>query len=249
MKRQPSSLSTNGDTLSKDLNGLAITSAGTNGLTSSPISASPMAIHPPAGSPMRERTESLFSRYDLEDEDSDEDDVFLTPSEGLSEVEEGDEDEGVVGPVVPVNTSTPKNVLAAHSDVNDPKVNPTNDKPFDADNVHKGSLSTTGDVLGTGPSTLRRSRAAIIEVTVKQRTHKPDPHSIDQTAVLGEDVDTTRELLVLFLRSQMREAEEVCAQKDPEGVHMYLQVAYCIFQAIKVSHPWHLSIEPRESCS
>jgi hypothetical protein len=61
-----------------------------------------------------------------------------------------------------------------------------------------------------------------------------DMHSIDQTAVLGADVDTTRELLVLFLRSQMREAEEVCQRKDPDGVHLYLQVAYCIFQAIKV---------------
>ncbi|KAI9638385.1 uncharacterized protein MKK02DRAFT_22987 [Dioszegia hungarica] len=31
----------------------------------------------------------------------------------------------------------------------------------------------------------------------------------------------------------MREAEEVCIEKDPEGNHLYLQVAYCIFQALK----------------
>lgn len=174
-------------------------------------------------SPMRERTESLFSRYDLEDlSDDDEDDVFLTPTEGLSEIGEGDEEETAMRAGLPVNTVPAKQTLASHAKVNDPK-------------THTLEKSTEKDILGTGPSTLRRSTAAITEVSVKARhIDKAGLFAIDQSAVLGQDVDTTRELLVLFLRSQMREAEEVCLEKDPDCNHLYLQVAYCIFQAIKV---------------
>jgi hypothetical protein len=120
--------------------------------------------------------------------------------------------------------------------VNDPITVPTDDKPLDPNNVVKGKLSNMADVLGTGPSTLRRSQAQVTDMKVKARAiSKADALSIDQSALLGADVDTTRELLALFLRSKMREAEEVCIEKDPEGNHLYLQVAYCIFQALKVS--------------
>jgi hypothetical protein len=180
-----------------------------------------------------------FSRYDLDGESDEEDeDVFLTPSEGLSEIGE-DEEEAVVATAVPITSASPQKVqkgLASRTEVNDPITVPTDDKPLDPNNVVKGKLSNMADVLGTGPSTLRRSQAQVTDMKVKARAiSKADALSIDQSALLGADVDTTRELLALFLRSKMREAEEVCIEKDPEGNHLYLQVAYCIFQALKVS--------------
>ena len=159
----------------------------------------------------RKRTPSLYSQWDLAEaaeESSDDDEAYLTPDEGLSEVEEADEEEE-----------------------ERPKVtNPT----LDATNVSKGSEAATGDVLGTGPSTIRRSKPSAGETKVRTRTGARVPAAFSQSTVLGADIDACREILTLFLTSKMKEAEEMCFKKDPDGNHMYLLSAHSIINGLKV---------------
>lgn len=161
----------------------------------------------------RKRTPSLYSQWDLaeaaEESSDEEDEAFLTPDEGLSEVEEEDEEQ------------------------EETKVtNPT----LDATNVPKGAEAATGDVLGTGPSTIRRSKPSAGETRVRTRSGVKVQANFDQAAVLGADIDACREILTLFLTSKMREAEEMCFKKDPDGNHMYLLSAHSIINGLKVRY-------------
>ncbi|ORY33728.1 hypothetical protein BCR39DRAFT_518906 [Naematelia encephala] len=159
-----------------------------------------------------QRTASLYSQWDEEDNDdeSDNDEAFLTPSEGLSEVEEEEE---------PPENGTPQH--ATNGDL-------------DKTNVDKGAVATGGDVSGTGKSTIQRTLPTSSETKVRRReASKAHALSIDQAAILAQDIDTCREILMLFLTSRMKEAEDLCFEKDPDGNRLYLQSAHGIIQALK----------------
>ena len=165
------------------------------------------------GATPRKRTPSQWSQWELaeaaeesSDEEEDEE-AFATPSEGLSEVEEEDEDQ----------------------------VDPNLDKT----NVAKGTTaSASTDIAGTGKSTIRRSKPSGGETRVKGRsaTTKVSALSVDQEAVLGTDLDVCREVLTLFLTSKMKEAEELCFEKDPDANHLYLLSANGIINGLKVGN-------------
>jgi hypothetical protein len=163
------------------------------------------------------RPASLYSQWDLadaaEDSSDEEDEAFLTPDEGLSEVEEEDEEDEE--PVVK---------------------NPT----LDATNVEKGAKATGKDVSGTGLSTVRRSKPAQGETRVRKRaaTSKVSALEIDQAALLAPDLESCRQILTLFLTSQMKQAEDMCFDKDPDGNHLYLISAHGIINALKVNHSY-----------
>ena len=166
----------------------------------------------------RERTASLYSQWDLsqaaEESSDEEDDAFLTPSEGLSEVEEEDEEE---------EEEKPEGAVVV-------------DPLLTKNNVKKGARADTSDVLGTGPSIVHRTRPLVSETKVRKRTlakmKHPDPK--EQSAALANDIDICREVLRLFLTSHMKEAEDLCFEKDPEGNRLYLISAQGIINALKV---------------
>lgn len=152
------------------------------------------------------RTASLYSAWELEEaaeEESDEE--YLTPSEGLSEVEEEDEPEPVP--------------QAAAIDIKEP----INSSPPDAP-----------DVLGTGPSTIRRTKPSAGETKVRRRTAKSHALDFDQAESLATDIDICRQILTLFLTSKMKEAEDMCFETDPDGNHLYLISAHGIINGLKV---------------
>ena len=174
-----------------------------------------------AGYTPRKRTPSLYSQWELEEaaeaESSEEEDeeAFLTPSEGLSEVEEEDEEE-----------EFSKNTT------------------IDSTNVAKGFKATGGNISGTGASTIHRSKLESSETRVRKRklATKASALNVDQAAVLPGDLDICREILTFFLTSKMKEAEDICFDKDPEGNHLYLMSAHGIISGLKVSP----SVLPRE---
>jgi hypothetical protein len=134
----------------------------------------------------------------------------MTPSEGLSEVEEEDEEdfEKVANPYL------------------------------DKTNVPKGAEAGTEDVLGTGPSTIRRTKPGAGQTRVRKREAKHSAATageIDQAGNLARDIDICREVLTMFLSSKMKEAEDMCFDKDPEGNHLYLLSAQGIINGLKVS--------------
>lgn len=160
----------------------------------------------------RERSTSLYSQWDEEGDETtdDEDPAFLTPSEGLSEVEEGDEE---------AEAAEERNV--------------------DQHNVVKGaSASGQDDVLGTGPSTIHRALPTVTKTEVQRRPNihasKAGALSVDQAKVLAGDIDTCREILSLFLTSKMKEAEDLSYERNPEGNRLYLQSAQSIIDGLKV---------------
>ena len=174
-----------------------------------PLSPTQIEQDPDTTTFRRKRTPSLYSQWDLADaaeESSDEEDeAFLTPTEGLSEVEEEDEeDEGVTN------------------------------STLEATNVKKGALASEGDVLGTGPSTIRRSKPSAGETRVRKRAGTKTTVNFDQEACLGKDIDLCREILTLFLTSKMKEAEDMCFDTDPDGNHLYLISAHGIINGLKV---------------
>ena len=256
--------------------------------TSSTVSGAIATVPAVNGSPGRQRAESLFSQWDLDElsDDDDDDAGFFTPTEGLSDIGEGDEEEeprpagraagmgGATGskagsrtvvpgqPISasPTSTSTSPTypaaqvaesaqatapvpaageaaVAAAAADAptqnhSSAEINPA----LNATNVSKGATASTSNILGTGPSTIRRSKPIQSTTRVKPRTTtKSGALSFDQEKALGPDVDTTREVLRRFLTSQMKEAEDLCYEADPEGNHLYLQSAHGYIQALKVS--------------
>jgi hypothetical protein len=226
--------------------GLGVEKEATDGITDGvnliglgPAVESPTSERPPDGplsgssKPVKprkvsERTE--YSRWVESDEDtSDEELAFRTPSEGLSEVEEDDEDVEEEAVIVNRQSATTGSSTIA---------------PSIAATIITDKASTTGpvidseDVLGTGPSTMRRTKHARITQVVRHlHSSKESALSIDQNALLAPDLDTCREALTLFLTSQMQKAEHLCTEKDPDANHLYLLSAGGIIQALKVSHP------------
>jgi hypothetical protein len=148
------------------------------------------------------------------DEDtSDEELSFRTPTEGLSEVEEDDEEEEIATPSYSTQTQ---------------QTLPKGDK--------KGPEIDSEDVLGTGPSTVKRTKTGNKTQVVRNlHASKESALSIDQAKILAPDLDACREVLTLFLTSRMREAEEQCREADPEGNRLYMLSAGGIIQALKVS--------------
>ncbi|WWC90109.1 uncharacterized protein L201_005042 [Kwoniella dendrophila CBS 6074] len=212
-----------------------------------------------------ERRTSMYSQWELEkvglesDSDEDEDeDAFLTPSEGLSEVEEGDEDEAADGLNKPIRDEQPKAVVSPPSDnasISIPAAaaakgtaaatatggTSREDKGqsiADAKAVEKGTIvSQEGDVSGTGPSTIKRSKPTEqqTKVNIKGQIHatKQGALAFDQASVLAKDIDITREALTLFLTSKMKEAEVYLEDKEGEGQHLYIQSAQGIIEGLK----------------
>jgi hypothetical protein len=179
-----------------------------------------------------------YSRWVESDEDtSDEELAFRTPSEGLSEVEEDDEDEdendAVIGNRQPVSTNHTKSTpVTSTTETADPN-----------STIASGSGSGSGgipvvdsqDVLGTGPSTMKRTKHERKTQVVRHlNSSKESALSINQDKLLAPDLDTCREALTLFLTSRMQKAEELCTEKDPDANHLYLLSAGGIIQALKV---------------
>ncbi|ODO03402.1 hypothetical protein L198_02249 [Cryptococcus wingfieldii CBS 7118] len=201
----------------------------------SPTVESGSAIGARDAATKRTRRDSMWSQWELEGvgEDgssSDEDDGFLTPSEGLSEVEEEDEDE--VEPDALIQSAHPAAIAAATTIV---PTAPPSDFKVEPTNVDKGAVVTdTKDVSGTGASTIHRSLPTMTETRVRRHvSHRPDASTVDQSAVLAEDIETCRGAIKLFLTSHMKEAEDFCQEKAGEGHHLYLQSAMGIIEALK----------------
>ncbi|KAK8869877.1 hypothetical protein IAR55_000445 [Kwoniella newhampshirensis] len=214
-------------------NSVAITDSPESSPTTSTAVGAPS--HPvSAGSspdirPGKQRAASLYSQWDLEEVgiDSDDEEAFLSASEGLSEVEEEDETEEPQ-PIRSRTAPDDSTILAAASDA--PTV--VHKEPT---NVEKGSVAETGNINGTGASTIKRH---VMGTETKVKRHhstqpRPSPASIDQAAVLAEDIDTNRVAIRLFLTSRMKEAEAYCAEKEGEAHRLYLQNAVGILESLK----------------
>jgi len=198
-----------------------------------PLSGSSKPVKPRKVS---ERTE--YSRWVESDEDtSDEELAFKTPSEGLSEVEEDDEEEEAVivnrQPVTTASSTIAPSTSATTATEKAPTAESGNGPVIDSE-----------DVLGTGPSTMRRTKHARITQVVRHlHSSKESALSINQNALLAPDLDTCREALTLFLTSQMQKAEHLCTEKDPDANHLYLLSAGGIIQALKVCTLSHITQE------
>ncbi|KAK4687223.1 tetratricopeptide repeat protein 39, partial [Tremellales sp. Uapishka_1] len=179
--------------------------------------------------PVRERSNSLYSQWDYDDDaESSDDEAYLTPDEGLSEVEEEPEE-----PSVPVSATRVSNGTVREAS---PSV--SNGSAAASWSVSNGSaikaVSHEENVSGTGASTIQRSTATESETKVRRRVPQAKgPNSVDQTAVLAQDLDLCRTALELFLTSKMKEAEDLCFEKDPHGEHLYLLSAHGIINALK----------------
>lgn len=189
------------------------------GSAKSPLVESPTSSNPPvlAGDPSHTASdEQLYGQWVGSDDDtSDEELSFRTPSEGLSEVEEDDEEDDVPPPRYQTHTqqTLPK------GDRKEPEID-------------------SEDVLGTGPSTVRRTKTGNKTQVVRNlHASKESALSIDQAKILAPDLDACRQVLTLFLTSRMREAEEQCREGDPEGNRLYMLSAGGIIQALKVRIP------------
>lgn len=202
------------------------------GSVNSPLVESPTLSHPPTTVLTAEPShivpdEQLYGQWVGSDEDtSDEELSFRTPDEGLSEVEEDDEDEegkergqllggqqaAAAAAPVPAQSSPSKGTKEPEID--------------------------SQDVLGTGPSTVKRTKTGNKTQVVRNlHASKESALSMDQAKILAPDLDACRQILTLFLTSRMREAEEQCREGDPEGNRLYMLSAGGIIQALKVCFP------------
>jgi hypothetical protein len=173
----------------------------------------------------RERSASLYSEwsYDYENGESDSDgEVYATPPEGLSEVEEGDEDDAEAearSMTAPRLAQSPVAVTTTTTTSKPRDETPTLVDPRDA--ISRARVSHTASV----PS------APVVPITPE--SHRPALTSQEQATTLQEDVDMCRRIIHLFLTSRMKEAENVVYTQDPDGQHMYLQNAAAVIQCIK----------------
>lgn len=159
------------------------------------------------------RLKSLYTQWRLDEEDSDDDDGFATPSEGLSDLEEEDEEESA-GPNATSANGAPSNYTSTSAMAN---VNI-------AENQRSSSFSE-------GPK-VTRTQATGAKVT-KRHVKSGNPADVDQTASLPADIDICREVLSLFLRSRMKESEILLEKSDPHNNHLYLQSGHGIIQTLK----------------
>lgn len=174
------------------------------------------------------RIQSLYSQWGLNDSDSDSDeDGYLTPSEGLSEVEEGDEPEEEGARQPPYGAKSFTNANGNGSAV--PSKTVASSVASSA--VGAGAGVAVAGTNGSGPK-VTRSRASGAKVH-KSEFKRGNPHEIDQGAALAPDLDLCREVLALFLTSKMKESEEMLVKADPLNQHMYLQSGHSVIQALK----------------
>jgi hypothetical protein len=227
-----------------------VSSMGLSPLTTEPESistiispvASPVKAASSNGSPLnggskpRNRSDSVYSQwsYDFDADESDSDgEVYGTPAEGLSEVEEEDEEEDVARPA----NVTRSDVLATTK----PKEEAAPSAAF-LPEPHTQSATVSPPAYH---DLRRQSSSAVIQrATVetqpdmktghKIQAHNPSAYTdLDQNAVLQPDIQKCKQIIHLFLTSRMKEAEALCQESDPDGVHMYIGNASAVMQAIK----------------
>lgn len=149
----------------------------------------------------------MYTQWSLDQDDSDDDDGFATPSEGLSDLEEEDEDE-----------EAPQ------------KANGHSGKAFPGVAVAAIPQDKLSSTFSEGPK-VTRSKASGAKVSKHRK--QGNPADVDQAACLARDLDTCREVLSLFLRSRMKESEMLLETSDPNNNHLYLQSGNGIIQTLK----------------
>ena len=164
------------------------------------------------GAVSTKRTPSQWSQWEpaeAAEESSDEeedDEAFATPSEGLSEVEEEDED------------------------AVDPNLDKTNVAKGTSSSASKDIAGTGKSTIRRHKPSGEETR-----VKKRLATTKVSALSFDQDGSLGTDLEVCRQVLTLFLTSKMKEAEALCYEKDPDANHLYLLSANGIINGLKVS--------------
>ena len=211
---------------------------------------SPETSVPKTGLSTRQRSDS-FSQwtYDFDADDSDSDDeVYATPPEGLSEVEEEDEDEdesapavvtrpepvaSVVTPAPPIHkdTMTPTHVEEEEKTITEPTKQSTEQQP-PAKSDEKPDMDRHQSSSQIERATVTRNP----NIHTLPKIHAQDASAYlnkDQEALLQPDIKKCQDIIHLFLTSRMKEAETLCYESDPEGVHMYIGTASAVIQTIK----------------
>ena len=203
----------------------------TSALTNSVNDVSSPVQSPISSTRRRDRSSSMYSQWshDFEADESDSDgEVYGTPAEGLSEVEEEDEDADIPRPTAVTRTSTAPVVRAA------PDL-----KVTEATSSEQGLSPYTQHDLARQASSAVIERATVdakpdMSTGPKVQTHNPNAYiDLDQNAVLQPDIEMCKQIIHLFLTSRMKEAEALCRETDPDGVHMYIGNASAVIQAIK----------------
>ncbi|KAJ9104236.1 hypothetical protein QFC19_004053 [Naganishia cerealis] len=184
---------------------------------------------PPQGMPKRERSLSMYSQwsYDFNAADSDSDgEVYATPMDGLSEVEEEDEEE----------ENGKRHSIVHQSAIKAPW--PTQEKGIVIENSHTPLHDTAGIPQDDSSHEVRRA-TVVSEITDVAKTPRARHGQVatmtmeQQAECLDADIIKCQEIIHLFLTSRMREAEAKALAADPEGSHMYIGNASCVIQAIK----------------
>jgi hypothetical protein len=218
----PSPLTT--EPLSLDTSGAVSTSN-----VESPVTGS--FIRSPTGaSQKRDRSNSVYSQWshDFDAEESDSDgEVYGTPAEGLSEVEEENEDDDIPRPA---NTDRARTANTA-------AVNQRSGEMLDKPPVARVASSLTRPDLARHASSSVIERATVasqpdMSNVPNVQTHNPNAY-IDVKQDIQSDVQKCKEVIHLFLTSRMKEAEALCREADPNGVRMYIGNASAVIQAIK----------------
>jgi len=188
------------------------------------------------------KVQNLYSQWaDYSDSEEEDDDGFATPSEGLSEVEEEDEDleEDTVSAIASKLESKKDKLQTTPPAVGD-SLHPSsaaNDSlhPNSAGDINAPLLSPASITPSMSSSMTRVSRFKAGEAKVDHAAQfkRGDPLVIDQAGLLAKDLDLCRTALTLFLSSRMRESEEILAQNDPDNNHLYLQNGHGLIQSLK----------------
>jgi tetratricopeptide (TPR) repeat protein len=170
------------------------------------------------------KVQNLYSQWADEsdsDEDDDDEDGFMTPSEGLSEVEEEEDEE----------EEDPK-ASGAYRQVSGKFAAGNGSAAAGADSTAASSTLASELAVPTGPR-LRRSKASAATVNKSVDIKFGDPLAVDQAEALPGDLELCRKAITLFLSSQMREAEELITQNDPNHNRMYMQSGHGLVESLK----------------
>ncbi|KAJ9096328.1 hypothetical protein QFC21_005148 [Naganishia friedmannii] len=181
------------------------------------------------GLPNRERSMSMYSQwsYDFNAAESDSDgEVYATPMDGLSEVEEENEDEehgkrhSIIRQPSARGVASPQEVSRHVDDSHSPI--PGRPSPSRAESSHQVRRAPVESVITDVSKTPRARHGQVSTMTMDQ-----------QAECLDSDIVKCQEIIHLFLTSRMREAEAKAFAADPDGSHMYIGNASCVIQAIK----------------
>ncbi len=186
---------------------------------------------PPPPTHGHARTPSLYSEwstdgYDVDDASDDE--VYATPPEGLSEVEEEDNEE---------SEEERRSLGSPRDAVGTGKPNGIDHK---ANGVARGAgAAAAASDLDAGEPEIHR---AIVDTTTSVSSAPLAPSlpaghirltTAEQAAGLAQDIQSCQHVIELFLTSRMKEAERFAYAQDPTGEKMYLQNAAAVIQCIK----------------